>query len=161
MGRLSHRGTEVKFIGEMSTGSVIVPKGINPYEWDWNVVISVRWRFMGEHINFLEGQAYKLTLQWRLRSVSNVGTRFLHFLDSGVTLGICCKGRTSSNRLRKVLLRISALILGGHLQPALGFCRNHLNPSDKPSCFFGYKRSSASSARPAPSRAAIRQRRGD
>ena len=140
---MSHRGTSIKFIGNVGSGSRIIPKGIDAREWSWQVVLSVPWRYTEEHINYLECQAYRLSLEWRLRRFSSVGSRFIHLLDSGVVIGICSKGRTSPSSLRGVLLKVSALVIAGDLCPILGFFRSHLNPSDRPSRFFGYKLTSS------------------
>ena len=160
MSRLSHRGTCIKFLGDLGNGSRIIPKGIDAREWSWKVAISAPWRYLNEHINYFECQAYRLALKWRLRHLSSVRSRFVHLLDSGVVIGICSKGRTSSSSLRRALLKVSSLALAGHLCPILGFVRSHLNPSDRPSRFFGHKSSSASSAGDQSKCAARRQRRG-
>lgn len=97
---------------------------------------SCRWKLQSEHINVLQTCAYLLSFRWRLRRASSIGTRYVHLVDSMVTMNAMAKGRSSSQRLRKVLLRINALDLAGRLAPALAYVRSHRNPADKPSRAF-------------------------
>ena len=131
--RQSHRGGDVSHISNIRHVHSAIPQAIDPTEWHWKTCISTRWRIQGEHINTLECRAYLLALRWRIKSVENSGTRFLHLVDSNVTRGVCVKGRTSSKMLRRVLAKINATILAAHIVPHLGFVRTHRNPADRPS----------------------------
>ena len=96
-------------------------------------MISTPWTVEGEHINALELRGYLLALKWRSRSAQQVGRRFLHYLDSQVAHGAMAKGRTASWKLRPIVLRINAYVLGGCFWPMTAFCRSHRNPADAPS----------------------------
>jgi len=131
--RLSHRGGDVSFLTDRGAGRSLVPRGIDAREWRWKDVVSTQWKLRGEHINVLECRALVLAMRWRFRNIENVGTKFLHLVDSQVTLGVAAKGRTSSWRLRRVLGKVNALLLAGFGTMGLGFVRTHLNPADRPS----------------------------
>ena len=122
--RLSHRGGDVVWLTDRGPGKSIVPQGLDAREWRWRDVISTKWQFKGGHINVL-------TMRWRFRDIQHVGTKFLHLVDSKVTLGVVAKGRTSS--MRRVVAKANALLLAGFSTMALGFVRAHLNPADRPS----------------------------
>ena len=129
----SHRGGDVKLLGQHITSSMPVPRSLDPLEWVWKVCISTPWKYSGEHINAYEVRAYVLALRWRSRDARNLGSRFLHLVDSQVLLGIAVKGRTSSLRLRGPLAQANAYILAANFQPVLGHVRSHTNPADRPS----------------------------
>jgi len=131
--RQNHRGGAVTWLSERGEGEVVIPQGIDPREWRWRDTISTRWKLEGEHINVLECRAVVLMLRQRLRDPTQLGVRFLHLVDSRVCLGMIAKGRTSSLRLRRVLGKVNALLIAGQCGMTLGFCRTHLNPSDRPS----------------------------
>ena len=129
----THRGGELR---QWSLGTLrgsAVTQGIDSRMWKWKTVIANTWQREGEHINQLEARAYVLALRWRLRSIGGVGCRFLHAVDSLVTMGAMVKGRSSSHRLRHIVLRGNALLLAGHLHPSLIYVRSHENPADAPS----------------------------
>ncbi len=108
MARRSSLGGDITVFGDVAVAKTIQPRGINPTEWERRTAIATAWRLPGEHINIYEIWAYLLALRWRLRVYKNVGARFLHLVDSRVTQGISNKGRTSSNRLRKVVAKANA-----------------------------------------------------
>ena len=84
------------------------------------------------HINQLEMRAVLLALNWRLRSQQRC-RRFVHLVDSQVTLNVLCKGRTSSLRLLPISRKIAARTLGGDLLPTWGYVKSSWNPADEPS----------------------------
>jgi len=133
LSRQSLRGGHVLALGEQAVCKATIPKSIDPREWIWRTAISTAWLREGEHINIYELRAYLLALRWRCKVLKNLGSRFLHLVDSKVTLLACVKGRSSSNNMRKVMTKISALTLAGDLLPVLGYVRSHLNPADAPS----------------------------
>jgi hypothetical protein len=129
----NHKGSDVK----LDTQTLMEPdawprRTLDPKLWKWQHVVSFRWARRG-HINELECRAYLAALLWRLRRQANIGTRFLHLLDSMVTLGVVSKKRSSSKKLNHVGRQIAALELAGFLWPFLGYVRSDLNPSDEPS----------------------------
>ena len=129
----SHRGADVALASAAASAKLVQIKGINPLEWEWEDVLATKWRLHGEHINVYEMRAYLLALRWRTRHSRCIGSKFLHLVDSRVSLGVFAKGRTTSWMLRKVLTKINAVCLAGSLSPLLGYCRSHLNPADAPS----------------------------
>ena len=135
VGRQSLRGGDVRAMVELNLSRVAIPGSMDPEEWSWKIGISTRWRLLGEHINVLECRAYLLAPRWRFRDRVNVGKRFIHMVDSQVTLFACVKGRSSSSRLRRVLCKINAYVLAGHGLPLLGYVKTDWNPADKPSRF--------------------------
>ena len=145
LARQGHRGGAVEWLGERCGASVVIPKGVDPREWRWRETISTQWQLAGEHINVLECRAVVLALRQRFRDPAALGSRFLHLVDSRVCLGMIAKGRTSSWKLRRVLGKVNALLVASQCGMTLGFCRTHLNPSDRPSRRAGRKRSSGSS----------------
>jgi len=108
-------------------------QGVNADEWRWKDVISCQWRVEGEHINALESRAYWLTLRWRARTESQIGGRFLHLVDSLVTFAAMTKGRSSSSRLKHIILKCNAVVLAAHFTPYIAYVRTHVNPADRPS----------------------------
>ena len=72
----------------------------------WSTDSSWSWRDRS-HINVLEGRAYLRAL--RLRAAGADDLRFVHGLDSNVVLGAVLKGRTSSYRLRPIVMKAAAL----------------------------------------------------
>ena len=95
-------------------------------------VISKKVKERGLHIHHLELQAVLPTLDWRLRSKSPA-KRFLHFVDSQVSLAVLAKGQTSSRRLLPVTRNIAARVLVGGLVPLYCFVRSALKPAHEPS----------------------------
>ena len=127
-----YRGSDVRLASGVLTRPSIWPRRtIDPGWWSWRVALSHPLR--PAHINAQEIKAVLSTFQLRLESCSNVGTRHAHLLDSQVSMGLLCKGRSSSNQLMRILKRVLALILAGHTYAAYVYVATHLNPADPPS----------------------------
>ena len=96
----------------------------------WSVSASWVWRETA-HINLLETRAYLKAL----RDLAKRGddARFVHIVDSAVTLGSTLKGRSSARTLEKALKQGAALQLAGGLYPAPVFGPTRLNIADDPS----------------------------
>ena len=110
---------------------------IDTRRWTWRHVVSTRVRRgIGKkpraHINQLEMRAVGLALEWRLRAGQRK-RRFVHLVDSQVTLAILCKGRTSSRKLLPEARKIAARVLAAGLNPCFAYVRSKLNPADAPS----------------------------
>ena len=72
----------------------------------------------GEHINLLELRAIFTGIKWKVsRSKMKLGVRFLHLTDSLVCLHALTRGRSSSRKLRPILMRLNALLLAADLHP--------------------------------------------
>jgi len=128
----THRGGEVYGILGPSGKKFAFKAAIDSGYWQWRTVVRSRWKTK-EHINVLEARAYVGSLRWRARRETSIGSRFVHLLDSTVTISAMAKGRSSSRRLQRPLRQASAVILATGFSPVLGFVRSHRNPADKPS----------------------------
>ena len=129
----STKGSDVR----MSTGSLFNPSGwprlaIDPRLWAWRTVLQFNWKEVA-HINELEMRAYFSAFRWRLRTSGNLDTRFLHLLDSQVSISVLTKHRSGSVRLNRVARKVDALELASGSSGCFGFCRSHTNPADAPS----------------------------
>ena len=101
--------------------------------WKWRTICGWRWSTAGEHINSLELRAVYTALRWRLLKKGVIRTRFIHMVDSLVCLHCLSRGRSSSKKLKRTLLRINALILASSCQPVWAYVHTSQNPADKPS----------------------------
>ena len=106
--------------------------------WRWEPICGWQWRepkahASSEHINRLEMRAALTAIKWRIQRQGLRGRRFLHLLDSLVSLQILNKGRTSSRKLESIVRRISAWILCSGNHVFLGYVDTKLNPADRPS----------------------------
>lgn len=73
----------------------------------------------------LEARSYGLALRWRARSAHNIHSRVFHFLDSVITMAAAAKGRSSSTRLRGIMLQNAAVILAGGASTHFAFFYSH------------------------------------
>ena len=101
--------------------------------WRWKVVSGWRWTGSPEHINVLEARATLTTLRWRAEQLKQEDTRFVHLVDSLVVLHCLTRGRSSSKKLRRTVMRIGSLLLATGLQPTWGYIETSQNPADRPS----------------------------
>ena len=101
--------------------------------WKWRDVAGWLWRGDPEHINVLELRAVMTAVKWWIKKKKVQNTRFLHLVDSQVVLNCLSRGRTSSKKLRRTLMRINGLLLGSDLRPIWGYIHTSLNPADRPS----------------------------
>ena len=106
--------------------------GINPEMWVWKPVVVFKFR-VEEHINILEGRTNLSMLRWRSRKARNLGSKFLHLLDSQVNIGVLTKGRSRSFSINFVTRRCNAITLAAFFHPVYAFVRSELNPADAPS----------------------------
>ena len=113
---------------------------IPSFNWDWSeltfegdTVSGWVWRFEGDHINCLELRAILTTVRWWIKVKKFTGIRILHLTDSLVCLHCLSRGRTSSRKLRRTLIKINAMLLAADLHPSWGYVNTKSNPADKPS----------------------------
>ena len=92
-----------------------------------------QWLSQDDHINILELRAILTTIRWWVKRRRLKSYRFLHLTDSLVCLHSLTRGRTSSRKLRRTLIRINALILAADLHPLWGYIHTSQNPADRPS----------------------------
>ena len=101
--------------------------------WKWREVAGWAWRGPPEHINQLELRAVLTTLKWLIGKKQMVNCRVLHLTDSMVVLHALSRGRSSSRKLRRTLMRVQALLLVSNLHPVWAYVHTSLNPADRPS----------------------------
>ena len=101
--------------------------------WRWRDVVGWQWKGEAEHINALELRAVKTALVWRIKELQESDAKFLHLVDSLVVLHALSRGRSSSRKLRRTLVKIGALMLASGLHGAWGYIDTKQNPADKPS----------------------------
>ena len=106
---------------------------VPPALWKWQTVAGWRWSGNPEHINALELRATLTALRWRLERNKKIHVKFVHLLDSLVSLHTLCRGRSSSKKLRRTVLRINALLLATKSQAVWAYVHTKLNPADAPS----------------------------
>ena len=71
-------------------------------------MLQFSWR-EAAHINELEMRAFLAAFKWRLRSSKNISTKFLHLLESQVSISVLVKHRSGSVRLNRVARKVDAL----------------------------------------------------
>ena len=130
--RQTHRGGEVRLQEGPTMSWATGTQALDPRMWRWKTVIGTPWKHKGEHINALEGRGYGLTIRWRCRRFSALNSRWLHLVDSMVTMGGASKGRTSATSLQGIVKANNALLLISCSYPFLAYFRSHSNPADRP-----------------------------
>ena len=101
--------------------------------WKWQTVAGWRWSPSKEHINVLEMRAALTALRWRLEQRKSHRKKFVHLIDSLVCLHSLSRGRSSSLKLKRTLLRINSLLLATHSQALWAYVHTKDNPADGPS----------------------------
>ena len=101
--------------------------------WRWRAVTGWQWKSRDEHINVLELRAVMTTVKWRIEQLEQMDVRCLHLVDSLVSLHSLSRGRSSSTKLRRTIMRINSFLLATGLQPLWGYIDTKQNPADKPS----------------------------
>lgn len=94
---------------------------------------SWQWSSTGEHINALEMRAVLTSLRWRIERQQQLHTKFVHLIDSLVALHALSRGRSSSRKLRRTILRVNALLLATQSQAVWAYVHTKQNPADAPS----------------------------
>ena len=107
--------------------------GIPSKLWRWDTVAGWQWGGDPEHINVLEARAVLTTIKWRVFQCKQVNLRCVHLVDSLVVLHALTRGRSSSRKMRRTMMRISAYLLASGLQPLWAYVDTKDNPADKPS----------------------------
>jgi hypothetical protein len=101
--------------------------------WKWRTITGWKWRDQNEHINVLEMRAVFTALRWRIEKQQVLKSKFVHLLDSLVCLHALSRGRSSSRKLKRSLLRINALLLATNCHPVWAYVHTKENPADAPS----------------------------
>ena len=128
----SYKGSDVRLITGESTRPARLSRQSFPANWlHWHTVAGVPTR--ADHINVLELRGYLMSLRWRSRSRQFLNKRFVHLLDSQVSIGVVSKGRSSSRKLLHLLRRIAAIMLTADSVACLPYVGTGVNPADAPS----------------------------
>ena len=101
--------------------------------WRWKTVAGWQWSEDKEHINVLEARAVLTALRWRLERHKLCKVKFVHLVDSMVVLHSLSRGRSSSRKMRRTVLRINSLLLATRSQAVWTYVHTKLNPADAPS----------------------------
>ena len=101
--------------------------------WKWAEVAGWRWKGGAEHINSLELRAAFTTIRWLIIKKRSYNCRCLHLVDSLVVLHALSRGRSSSKRLRRTMMRLNTLLLAANLHPVWTYVHTSQNPADRPS----------------------------
>ena len=101
--------------------------------WKWATAAGWRWTGNREHINVLEMRAVLCSLRWRLERQHKIHVKFVHLVDSQVCLHALSRGRSSSRKLRRTLLRINSLLLATGSHVLWTYVHTKQNPADAPS----------------------------
>ena len=106
-----------------------VPAGL----WRWKTISGWKWSNQDDHINVLELRAVLTTIKWRIERLHQQDLRCVHLVDSLVVLHSLTRGRSSSRKMRRTLMRISGYLLASGLAPLWAYVDTHQNPADRPS----------------------------
>ena len=101
--------------------------------WKWRTAASWKWTGSKEHINVLEMRVVLTSLRWRIERRKSLHTKFVHLVDSQVVLHALRRGRSSSRKLKRTLLRTNALLLASRTQVLWAYVHTKENPADGPS----------------------------
>ena len=101
--------------------------------WKWRTICGWRWTGASEHINCLELRAVLTSVRWRLEKKRQSKLKFIHLVDSQVVLHSLSRGRSSSRKLRRTLLRINSLLLATGSSGVWAYVHTSQNPADRPS----------------------------
>ena len=108
--------------------------------WRWRTVSGWKWNNKDEHINALELRAVLTTVKWRTEQLKQQDVRCVHLIDSLVALHSLTRGRSSSRKLMRTVMRINSYLLVSGLQPLWGYVNTKDNPADRPSRWGGSRR---------------------
>lgn len=101
--------------------------------WRWRTICGWQWQGPPEHINSLELRAVLTTIRWRLEKCQKTRIKFVHLVDSQVVLHALSRGRSSSRKLRRTLLRINSFLLATGSMGVWTYIHTSDNPADAPS----------------------------
>ena len=134
MSHCDHTGSDVRLSsGQLMRPSRVPRQGMDTRWWHWRDQLSFEFKDKSSHINEKELRAAFTELRRRARCKRHLGSRYLHLLDSAVSLGVLTKHRSSSHRLQRVLRRAAATELASSIRPIYSFVRSALNPADRAS----------------------------
>ena len=100
--------------------------------WKWRTVCGWQWQSHSDHINVLEMRAAFTSVKWRVLKGKMSSKKFLHLTDSLVCLHALSRGRSSSRKLRRTLVKLNSYLLVANLHPVWGYIHTSQNPADRP-----------------------------
>lgn len=128
--RVNHTGSDVRVCSGFITNPKAFPRQSAAADWWlWRKGFSYRWKSK-EHINALELRSLIHSMEYRVHHFREVGCRVFHLTDSYVVMSIVAKGRSSSNMLKPLLRRLSALVLSYGLYVVVIHVESTENPTD-------------------------------
>lgn len=134
-GLVSRKGEDLMLQGvsEVPVRHHRLRSGVPAKLWRWTPVSGWKWKGDVEHINVLEARAVFTTLKWRVLQRKQLNVRCVHLVDSLVVLHALSRGRSSSRKMRRTIMRISSYLLASGLRPVWGYVNTKDNPADRPS----------------------------
>ena len=107
--------------------------GVPAKLWRWRTISGWKWTGAAEHINVLELRAVLTSIKYRVEVLHQQDLRCVHLVDSLVVLHALTRGRSSSRKMRRTMMRVNAYLLASGLQPLWGYVSTDQNPADRPS----------------------------
>ena len=101
--------------------------------WKWKEVCGWQWHGEPEHINQLEMRAVMTSVKYWISKQRRFNCRVLHLVDSMVVLHALTRGRSSSRKLRRTIMRIQAYLLAANIHVVWAYVHTSQNPADRPS----------------------------
>ena len=92
-------------------------------------MFSYRWTKQ-DHINNLEIRSIIHAIEWRTKHLKECQVRVFHLTDSYIGMSVISKGRSSSQMLRPLLARLTALLLAFDLYLVVSHVESSENPTD-------------------------------
>ena len=133
-----YKGTDVRLLtGDSYNPIRHIRQAFDADMLAWKSVLAVPLR--RDHINVQELRGFLLAMRWRSRRTNFINSRFLHILDSQVSIGVVAKARSSSRKLQLVLRRIASLMLAADATGYLPYVESGKNPADKASRWYERK----------------------
>ena len=119
--------------GENTAGFQRLRASVPAKLWRWKTIASWQWGGTPEHINVLELRAALTTIKHRVEQRKQSEVKCIHLVDSLVVLHALTRGRSSSRKMRRTIMRLNSYLLASGLQPCWGYVDTHQNPADRPS----------------------------
>ena len=107
-------------------------ESVPPSLWRWRITLSFKWKNLGGHINHYEVLAAFASLRWRARKGRIEPEKYLHLLDSQVSIAVLVKHRSASQVLRRVCTKHALTEIAAALHPTFAYIRSEDNPADLP-----------------------------
>ena len=128
--RVNHTGSDVRVASGQVTNPRAFPRQSAVAQWwKWKKGFAYRWQ-RADHINSLELRSLVHAMEYRVSHFGECSARVFHLTDSYVAMSIVSKGRSSSNALKPLLRRLSALLMCFNLQLIIVHVESTENPTD-------------------------------